>query len=772
MRLRSTDVAAGSSMAAQAHMTSFVGRTDELVELVHLIGEARLVTLTGPPGAGKTRLAIEAASARQRAGRTTVGYVELDAAADLRDVRERIADELTRPENADPADRGARLLVLDGCDHLLDACGTALTEVFSRLPGLRVLATSREALRHPGEVVYPIAGLPAPPGGGEETDGSPAELLRFPAVRLFADRARAVLPGFRVTTANARHIGALCARLGGLPLAVELAARQTRAFPVAELHEQLDKAPLHLLAEGWRTAVPRHRSLRAANDWSYGRLTADEQYLFRVLAEAPGGFGPDMAAALVESALEPAAVPGLLASLAAKSLITAVPDVTHGARFRMPETLRYSARDHLSDSAEQDTVRERAAAWFVTVLGDFGDTGVLGRTGARRLAGERVNLEHVLARPSAGDDERRVLLNAAVETLDMLMGAPAAGSSPTQVPAPAPVLGLASGGGEPAARHRLRALSAQAVLAMWHGLDASARLLTQRARTEALRIGDHAMSARTGALLALLERPGRGQAAIRRLRQCLGASRLQDDMPMVALCLYLLARQVLTTGEVDHMAETVDEALSVVRDEPVAGPLLPLLLARAAVALHDDDHVQAADRLTELLRCADGRTVWSAGALEGLAILAARGRAPERALKLLGKAGELRSEVPSADGWWYGQVDAVRSGVIAALPQRQVAAAITAGRELTVSQIQRCAEDLFSVTERETSPRSPLSEREWQVAVLVSQGLTNRQIAERIYLSPRTIDTHIRNIRTTLGLGSRAQIAVWVVQSTPHRSAG
>ncbi|MDX3850974.1 ATP-binding protein [Streptomyces sp. AK02-01A] len=764
-RLKSTGVGAGSSTQAQAqaHMSSFVGRTDELVELVRLIGGARLVTVTGPPGSGKTRLALEAASTRQRAGRMTITYAELDGAAGPEEVRQRITRELTRTSDAGRVDRGARLLVLDGCDDLLDACGTALDEAFSGCPDLRVLATSREALRHPGEVVFPIAGLPVP---DEETDGAPAEVLRFPAVRLFMDRARAVKPDFRLTAANALHVGALCARLDGLPLAIELAAQQVRAFALEGIHGQLDEAPLHLLTGGWRTAPPRHQSLRAANDSSYDLLTPDERRLFRALAEAPGGFGPDLAAALAGTAVEPRTVPGLLASLAAKSLITAVPDAAGGIRFRMPETLRYSAREHLEDSAERDAVRERAAVWFVKALGDFGETGALSRAGARRLARERTNLNNTLAWLSAGDDERQVPLAAVAETLDMLVGEPAA--RPLDL---APAVGRAG----PFTRLRLGALSARAVLTAWYGPEASARILAQQARTEASRSGDEAQRARMDALLGLLERHERGQAAVRRLRQCLGASRLQDDMPMVALSLHLLARQVLTVGESDRLAETVvDEAITAVRDENAPGPLSPLLLARAALALQTGDHTQAADRLSDLLRSAGEQPLWSAGALEGFAILAARGRAYERALRLLTAAEELRRATPGATstGWWYRQVNAVRTSVIEALPRKQAAAAVTAGRSLSHRQARDHALDLPSSAERETSPRSALSEREWQVAVSVSQGLTNRQIAEQVYLSPRTIDTHIRNIRSTLGLGSRAQIAAWVVRATSHRAAG
>lgn len=750
-------------MEAQARMSSFVGRTDELVELGRLIAGGRLVTLTGPPGSGKTRLAIEAASAQQRTGRTAAGLVELDGAADPREVRERITAELARTSSAGRADRGARLLVLDGCDHLLDACGRALNEAFSQCPDLRVLATSRESLRHPGEVVYPIAGLPVP---GDDTDATPAELLRSPAVRLFADRARAVKPDFRLTAANAGRIGALCARLDGLPLAIELAARLVRAFPVATIHDQLDEAPLNLLTGGWRTAASRHQSLRAAVDWSHDLLTDDEQRLFRALAEAPGGFEPDMAAALTATAVQPRAVPALLASLEAKSLITALPDETGDARFRMLESLRCFARERLEDVAEQDTVRERAAAWFVMALGAFDETGVLSRHRARRLARERANIDHTLAWLRAGDDPRQVPLVAAVEALDMIMG------TPTARP---PVLASVLSRADPLSGYHRGALSAQAVLTAWRGLDDRARLLADQVRTGASRTGDDAQLARMETLLDLLRRPGSGPAAVRRLRHCLGTSRLQDDMPMAALSLHLLARQVLVTGETEHMAEPVDEALTVARDETVPGPLRPLLMARGALALQAGEQQQATSCFTALLHAAAGHPLWSAGALEGFALAAARDRAYERALKLLAAAEELRPtvpEVPATGVWWQRQVNAVRTSVIEAVPHKYVEAAFTSGRTLTSRQATDYALDTSVPTGEEPLSRASLSEREWQVAVLVSQGLTNRQIGDRMYLSTRTVDTHIRNIRTTLGLGSRAQIAAWIVEATPRRSAG
>ncbi|MGW3460282.1 ATP-binding protein [Streptomyces olivaceoviridis] len=739
-----------------------MGRTDELADLAHLLANGRLITLTGPPGSGKSRLAVQAAQAQARAGRATTVLVELDAVTGLPQLREHLTTHLAQTGTTN---RSPLLLVLNDCDHLLDACGTVLSEAFARHPDLRVIATSREPLRIPGEVLYSIKGLPTPIPGSD--DAPLADLVHFPAVRLFSDRARAVRPDFRLTAANARHVGTLCARLEGMPLAIELAAQLMRAFSVAAIHDQLDQAPLQLLTGGWRTAAPRHRSLRASIQWSYDRLPPDERRLFLALAEAPGGCEPDMAVALTATEVAPQAVPELLASLEAKSLLTALHDERSGSRFQMSETLRCFARDIVPDRTWQKNVRERSANWFITTVASVGTTGVLDRHHADRLARESDNLHHALAWLRTHDDPRHAPLVAAAETLDLLNGD--SGTRPVTL---SEVLSRT----DAPVRQSHGVLSAQAVLLAWRRFDEPARRLAREVHAQAARAGDAPQQIRMETLLNLLTLPESERTAVRRLSRCLVKSRLQDDLPLVALSLHLLAEQVLVTGRTEHMAAAIDSALSVARELPLAGPLRSLLLARGALALHADDEAIAASLFTELLQTASDRPLWQACALEGFAMLAARSRGHDRALKLLAAARESRSGTTQTDTtgrWWRRQVSTVRTTVITSQSRKHIEAALAFGAALTAPQATAYAlEKASAVVPGTSSDTGGLSRREWQVAALVAQGLTNRQIAERVFLSTRTIDTHVRNIRTALGLRSRAQIAAWVVQSTPRRSAG
>ena len=338
---------AAPGRGAPRQLTSFVGRGEELGELEKLLCDARLVTVTGPAGSGKTRLALEFLAGHPEAYPDGGWLVELAAVAGPDPVNRALcrAFGLTEQPNRSPrdtldfflADRQL-LLVLDNCEHLAGEVAAELDRLLRAAGGLRVLATSREPVRVEGEVCYDLAPLPVPPADV----AAPADAATFDAVRLLVDRAAAADPHFTLTTTNTPAIVQICHRLDGMPLALELAAARLRAFEPDQLAELLDDR-FEVLVSALRTAPARHQTLRAAVAWSYDLLTAVEQALFRRLAVFAGSF--DLTAAKEVCGFEPldaARVITLLPALVERSLV--VPQ--HG-RYRLLETLREYGRAHL-----------------------------------------------------------------------------------------------------------------------------------------------------------------------------------------------------------------------------------------------------------------------------------------------------------------------------------------------------------------------------------------------------------------------------------------
>jgi predicted ATPase/class 3 adenylate cyclase len=367
-------------------LTSFVGRERELAAVAALLGGGpsgpRLVTLTGPGGTGKTRLALQAAADALEAHPDGVWLVELAALADPALVPQAVAapvgvrEEPGRPLAATLTDalRPKRLLLLlDNCEHLVDACARLAEALLRACPALRVLATSREALGVAGEAPYPVPPLSLPelpePPDLPDAGHPPARggLAQAEAVRLFVERATTLQPAFAVTAQNARPLAELCRRLDGLPLALELAAARVPVLGVEGLLARLDDR-FRLLTGGSRTALERHQTLQATVDWSHALLTAPERVLFRRLAVFAGGWGLEAAEQVCSDATLPQDdVLDLLTRLVDKSLVLADAPAAGPARYRLLETLRQYAQHKLADAEEVAAVRGRHAAVYLAL---------------------------------------------------------------------------------------------------------------------------------------------------------------------------------------------------------------------------------------------------------------------------------------------------------------------------------------------------------------------------------------------------------------------
>jgi predicted ATPase len=379
--------------------SSFVGRGRELIELGALLGHTRLLTLSGPGGAGKTRLALELARAAETSyagGAALVALAELsnprlvpDAVAMALDVRALPGQDIVDALIDFLASR-TFLLVVDNCEHLLGATAALTDALLRSAPGLTVLATSREALRIPGEVVFRVPSLDIP---DPEQPLPPAELLRYGAARLFVERATAAAPGFVLDEENAADVARICFRLDGLPLALELAAGRLGALSPAAIAERLEDR-FRLLRSGSRAAPTRQQTLAATLQWSHDLLEPDERTLFRRLAVFAGGF--ELAAVETVCSGDGLDVVGsadVLARLVEKSLVAA-DEGGRERRYRLLETVRLYARERLGEAGEVAALAGRHASWALALAEQERDSPLLDREAANLRAALDTLLAH------------------------------------------------------------------------------------------------------------------------------------------------------------------------------------------------------------------------------------------------------------------------------------------------------------------------------------------------------------------------------------------
>ncbi|MFG1704997.1 BTAD domain-containing putative transcriptional regulator [Nonomuraea sp. M3C6] len=383
-------------------LTSFVGREEELARL-DALRTARLVTIVGPGGTGKTRLAIEAAVRRNRES----CFVDLSLVDGVGQVAQAVLGALGLRESAliaglpDTAERLVAalaerdlLLVLDNCEHVIAGAAALARRLLAHCPGLTILATSREPLGITGEHLVPLAPLPTPPlDGGADPTG-------YPAVRLFADRAAAVRQGFSLGPGNLDAVMRICAALDGLPLAIELAAARVRTFPVEEIATRLaEHGRFRLLSRGDRTAAARHQTLHAVVEWSWSLLDAEEQALARRFSVFSGGATLEAVERVCGAdSAEP------LADLVDKSLVE-----TDGGRYQMLDTIRLFCAERLAEAGEEERLSAAHAAWFLE-LARRADDHLYGAEQLQwlaRLSADNANLQAALrwsvqhARPTA-----------------------------------------------------------------------------------------------------------------------------------------------------------------------------------------------------------------------------------------------------------------------------------------------------------------------------------------------------------------------------------
>jgi predicted ATPase/DNA-binding CsgD family transcriptional regulator len=778
-----------------AEVCAFVGRTDELGVLAGLLRRGRHVTVAGPGGVGKTRLALRAAADAANRYPDGIRLVELSGLAEAPLLPVTVAQSLglrgrdPRPARAAILDhlRGQRLLlILDTCEHLTAAVARFVSLVLRETDGITILTTSRQPLHLAGEQVLRLGPLPLPEAGRDPGQGD--------AVELFATRTAAAIGGFTISDADLPDVIRICRRLDGVPLGIELAAVRVRALPLAELADRLDET-FSVLAGARRGAPPRHQTLRAAIDWSYGLCTEAERAAWERLSVFAGPF--DLAAARDVAAcpLVPAGRVGdVLAALADKSVVIRVDDQERpGPRYRLPGSVREYGAARLAEADHEADCRRRHARRYLRMALGFRRRLLADDQAARlrALRAEHAELTAALTHGFAAvePDRRRDAARLTIALLpywlmsgrlregirwqDAILAGPAepsAGPGPDrQARAASALAGRAVLGamlGSPDAVGDARAAVA---MAAWAG-DDRAGGLGYLALHLALGLGGGGRESLEAADQARLRLTATAaDAAVRCLDVQLGQAHQLTGNFTAATAAGRRALAGLGPGERWlHGYVAITSALALYR-QPRRRPECADAAGEALRAAHDlgDPLGQAYaldafgwlaaddgrfERSAWLLGAAQARWEAAGGRLAGSPVLEAhRARSAAAAARVLGPLRYAELQAQGAD-----------------TPIEQIVALVLAGDDAVPSvPAPRTAWDDRVVTAAGPPgaggrPESDeLTSREREIAALVASGLSNREIASRLFISRRTVDAHVNHIYAKLKISSRVQLTIW-----------
>ena len=759
----------GSSGRLRGELTEFVGRRAELALVRETLGVARLVTLTGPGGIGKTRLALQAADHARRAFRDGTRLAELgglhDPALLVPEVARSLglSDQSARWAVASLSDHlrdRQLLLVLDQCEHLADACAVMADGLLRACPDLRIMATSRHVLGVIGEATVAVPPMAVPAGAVSDGLG---DLLRFEAVGLFAARAAAVLPGFTLDAGNATAVAGICRRLDGIPLALELAAVRLRSLSPAQILSRLDTR-FQLLSSGSAARLPQHRTLEAALEWSYGLLTGAEQAMWRRVSVFAGSFDLDAAEAVCAGGeITAEAVVDLVDTLVAKSVLSRITG-DGKARYRLLDTIGEFGLRKVRGRGNEHKLRLRHRGWYSALA-------------ARQEAFGPGRAEWLTALDTDHENLRAALEFSLAAPQDVAVGAELACDlwwywlTHGHITEGRRILAALLDKLDETAVVRPRALWVAGYLAQFQGDVAAARVLLEAALASARAVGDvraeaYALSFLGWDLYSLGD-PDQGHALA---QTALRLHRQSADQIGVVLALAQIGFIHLCAGEAAAAAEWWGECARVSKASGNAWYQAYSQWGLGVAALLRADHEGAARLEREALRIMRhmddpmGVTL----CVDALAWAAASGNEAARALTLLAAAEAAWVAIPAAPPAplrWHHDTALARAQET--LPESEHRAALAKGTAMSRAEAIAFAlgESSRPRARGDSSQAGPGSEqltrREQDVTVLVARGMSNSKIASELVISVRTVESHVQHIMDKLGFSSRAQIAAW-----------
>lgn len=806
-----------------AFLSNFVGREREMSQIKQLLASQRLLTLTGPGGCGKTRLAVEVAV------RTVDDYpdgtwlIELaplsnpglvpEAIASVLAVHEKPGGSITRMLIDHLRSREA-LLLIDNCEHLVAACASLAESLLQACPGMRIMVTSRESLGVPGEYVWNVPPLSLPEPQPWRNPDSAREAVKVylesESVRLFVERASSVSPGFTITEKNAAPIVEICRRLDGMPLAIELAVARVRTLSVQQIAQRLDDR-FHFLTSGSRNAPHRQRTLAATLDWSYALLSEQEQKVLQRLSIFAGGSTLDAVESVcVGNGIESAQVLDTLSHLVEKSLVMADKPEPGEPRYRMLETIRQYALEKLTESGELDPSKNRHLNYFV----EWVETAEPYLNGAEQLRwvelyeAERSNLRAALDWSLTGEERVEAGLRLAAACgrfwrlhnyfsegrvrFSSLLSHPAAqkrtlarasalghmanlmylqSDYPAMKPVLEEALSICRELGDPLQGKLAFTLELMGEMATEEGDYKLAPVYFQEALgifrklNDQKGIGDILMqlgwaSMRTGDL----------QKAQNLLEESLVVSETSGNKTNMAFAFSGLGEAAARQGKYNHAKTLLEQGLSIsreIRDEWITATLLGSL-GWVALCQHEFNSMRKIMRESLEIRLDTGDKGGIAWCLEKLAKAKYEQDQLEQAAKLFGYAEALRAPIGSViDPTDQPDYKRIILRVQSALGKEVFSAAWAEGQAMTLEQVidYALAEPEPPAVEVSLKDKfGGLTAREREVAALIAQGMPNREIAGTMTVREKTIETYVTRILGKLGFKSRVEVATWAIE--------